>query len=272
MERLEKLQDQLTTGKRIAKASDDPISVARALTYRTSLAETGQYRRNIAAATAWLNATDSALGSAGQLLQRARELAIQGANSFLSAEDQQAIAQEVRQILEQMVQIGNSTYGSDHLFAGHRTATAPFVLSGGVVTYMGDNGSIMRETGVGAQLAVNIPGNNVFDAVFSALDSLADGLEQHDAAAVEASIPAIDMAMEGILSARSQVGAKVNRLEAADNRLSELEVNQSEILSKEEDLEMAEAIMAYSMAETVYRAALAAGARTIQPSLLDYLR
>ena len=269
MLRLEKLQDQLTSGRRISKPSDDPIGVARALIYRTTLAETGQFLRNIDAATSWLNATDAALDSQTYLLQRARELAIRGATGSLSSEDRAAIAEEVRQIREQSIQVGNSTIGNDYLFAGQRITSPAFAADG---TYTGDSGLIEREVGFGARLAINVPGDTVFSAAFAALQDLVDGLVADDTAGINASLGAIDAALDDILVARSQIGARANRLETAAARLADLEVNQTGLLSKEEDLEMAEAIMNYTVADNVYKAALAAGARAIQPSLLDYLR
>src|SRR4051812_22397076 len=80
LSRLDDLQNSITTGKRITRPSDDPAGTARALGYASDLAAGEGYLRTIDGSMSWLNATDSALGGAGDLLQRARELAVQGAN------------------------------------------------------------------------------------------------------------------------------------------------------------------------------------------------
>lgn len=271
--RLERLQQQLTTGRRISKASEDPIGAARALDYHTSLAEIAQYQRNVDSAAAWLNATDSALGAVTSLLHRARELAIQGASDTLSAQDRIAAAQEVRQILQHAVQSGNAKFGQDYLFAGQKTDTAPISFDEGTLgwTYMGDAGGLNREVGPTTQIGVGVRGDAVFGPALDALADLITGLESNDPPTVQASISAIDGALDGVLVARAQTGARANRMEAAASRLGDLKVNQSDLLSKEVDLDMAEALMNYAVAENVYKASLAAGARAVQPSLLDYL-
>jgi flagellar hook-associated protein 3 FlgL len=271
--RLDKLQNQITSGKRVTKPSDDPIAVAQSLNYRTALSETSQYRTNIDEATGWLGSTDSALGGAIDLLQRARELAVQGASDTLSSQQRDAIRLEVDQLVQQTVQVGNSAYGSRYIFGGQKTDKPPYSISAtGVVTYAGDDGAITRQIGTAAQTVVNVPGSSVFPSVFSALDALTTGLKNNDSSAISASLTTLDIAIDSVLGSRSSVGAKVNTLESAASRASDVEVNQTGMLSKVEDVDMAEALMNFATQETVYKASLQAGAKAVEPSLLDYLR
>src|SRR4051794_37644809 len=96
--RTEDLQNQITSGSRIFKPSDDPIGVARAISLQDGLSQTQQYLRNIDQATAWLNTTDSALQAVSDSISRARELAVQAANDTLSSADRVAIKAEITQI------------------------------------------------------------------------------------------------------------------------------------------------------------------------------
>jgi len=274
-ERLEALQDQLTSGKRIRKPSDDPPAVALALGFRAELDKTKQYVKNIDAASSWLGTTDSSLDALSSLLLRARELAVAGANDTLSAEDRQAMANEVAQLLDQAVVIGNSTYGDQYIFAGQKTTTPPFTLVAGPpehVNYDGDSGAIVREIGANAVLSINTTGDTVFPTAFKALIGLKNALEASDSDAVDASLSDVQQACNSVLAERAKVGAKVNRLEVAQSRLEDIRINIAELLSKQEDVDMAEAVTHFSVAESVYKAALAAGSRAVQPSLLDYLR
>src|SRR5690349_12161658 len=101
--RTEDLQNQITSGSRIFKPSDDPIGVARALNLQDSISQTQQYLRNIDQATSWLNTTDSVLQSVSDSLARARELATQAANDSLSASDRNTIGAEIGQLQQHVL-------------------------------------------------------------------------------------------------------------------------------------------------------------------------
>jgi flagellar hook-associated protein 3 FlgL len=273
---LERLQNQLTSGKRINRPSDDPPAVETALNYHATIAAGEQYLRNMDSATAWLQATDTTLGGANDLLQRARELAVQGANDTLGTDQRAGIAAEVDQLLQQMVELGNATLKGQRLFAGLKTDANPFTLNAGpptTVTYSGDNGQMLREIDVGTTLAINTPGNATFAPAFAALISLRDDLRAGNAAALRATdIPAVDAALDTVLNTRASVGARVNRLEAAQDRQQQLQVRITELLAKAEDTDYTEAISEFTLQDTVYKASLQAGAKAMQPSLMDYLR
>jgi flagellar hook-associated protein 3 FlgL len=273
---LEQLQSQLTSGKRLNRPSDDPPAVETTLNYHATIAAGEQYLRNMDNSTAWLQATDSTLGSATDLLQRARELAVQGANDTLDTNQKGDIAAEVDQLLQQMVQLGNATLKGQRLFAGLKTDANPFTLNAGpptTVSYGGDSGQMQREIDVGTTLAINMPGNTAFAPAFSALVSLRDNLRAGNSAVVRATdLPGVDAALDTVLTTRATVGAKVNRLEAAQSRQQELQARITELLAKTEDTDYTAAISDFTQQQTVYQASLQTAAKTLQPSLMDYLR
>jgi flagellar hook-associated protein 3 FlgL len=274
--RLEKLQDAITSGKRLSRPSDDPAAVARGLEYTTDIANGEVYLRTIDNSMSWLNATDSALHEAGQLLQRARELAVQGANGgSMTSSDMQQIGAEVDHILKQMIVTGNASLRGQRLFAGEQIDADPFTLAGVApgFTYAGDTGEMRREYDLNAYVTINTPGQTTFAPAMQALFDLRANLNAGNFSAISASdIAAVDHAMNTILSARAEVGAKTNRLEAAQSRQNLLQVNLEDLRSKIVDTDMAEAISRFSIQETVYNASLQVGGKSIQPSLLDYLR
>lgn len=274
--RLETLQNEITTGKRLSKPSDDPAAVARTLTYSADLAAGEAYLRTIDSSLSWMNATDSALEEAGQLLHRARELAVQGANGgTLTPDDMARIGAEVNSLLEQMVVTSNASLRGQRLFAGQQLDSDPFAPSGTLpgYVYSGDTGQLVREYDVGARLSINTPGEPTFAPAFTALFNLRDHLNAGNFAAITTTdIAAVDQAMDAILSARAELGAKVNRLEAAEERRTLIQVNLEDLRSKSEDTDLAEAVSRFAIQETVYKASLEVGGRAIQPSLLDYLR
>jgi len=274
LDRLESLHNSITTGKALSRPSDDPAAVARTLTYNNDIATGEAYLRTMDSSLSWLSATDSALAEAGDLLQRARELAVQGANGALNASDMASIGAEVDSILKQMGVTGNASLRGQRLFAGESIDADPFALTNVApgYTYSGDAGQMRREYDQGAFVTINTPGQATFGPAITALMNLRDHLNAGDSAAVSGDLNTIDAAMDTFLSARAEVGAKVNRIEAAQGRQNLLQVNLEELRSKSEDTDLVEAVSRFSVQETVYKASLQIGGKAIQPSLLDYLR
>lgn len=275
MEKLEKLESELTSGQKIGVPSDDPIGAAASLEFRASLDEIKQYLKNADSANAWLEATDSALDSVTQVLQRARELAVRGASDTATASDRQAIAAEVAQIMDHAINLANSTFADQYIFAGFRVNSAPFASQGDpptAVSYNGDGGEITRQIDGRSLVAISVPGNEVFDKVFDALVGLRDDLNANNSTAISTRLADVDGALDSALAARSEVGARMNRVDSQKDRLESLRVNITSLLSKTQDVDMASAITDFAAQQNTYQAALAVGAKAIQPSLLDYLR
>lgn len=270
---MNKIQEQLSTGKKINRPSDDPVGVVSSLRLRAGLTETEKYLNNVDDARAWLDTTDIALGQASDLLHRVRELTINGANDGLSQQARDALAKEIHQLRDQMIQVANTTHDGRYIFGGFKTTTPPFTAAG---AYTGDNGSIAYEIGVNVSMQVNIPGDAAFinaQDVFQLLaDIEADLTAGNTASLSNVRVGELDTAIDNILSLRSEVGAKTNRLDLTKSRLDEANLNLSELLSKNEDINTAEVITQLKMQENTYRTALAAGARIIQPTLIDFLR
>lgn len=125
---LAKQQEILSTGKRLLRPSDDPVDVANDLKLKTKVTRLSQHKRNIQDGMGYMEVTDTAMASMNTILQRARELAIQGANDTLSDAEREFIAEEVEQLLRQIVSISNTEYKGDFIFGGTNTKIAPFPL------------------------------------------------------------------------------------------------------------------------------------------------
>ena len=277
LNRLQTLHNSITTGKRISRPSDDPPALARALTYSADIAAGEQYIRTMDTSLSWLNATEDALASATDLLHKAREMAVQGANDVLTTDQLQTIGAQVEEVLKQMVTVGNAGLRGERLFGGFRIDQDPFTAAATTpitgVAYGGDAGQQLREYTPGATIQINTLGSDVFPASFTALVNLRTRLNAGDGKAVSSqSLPEIDAAMDAVMAARATNGARVNRLEQAKDRQELLQVNLQDLLSKAQDTDMADAISKFSIQETLYKASLEAASKAIQPSLLDYLR
>ncbi|ADL69671.1 flagellar hook-associated protein 3 [Thermoanaerobacterium thermosaccharolyticum DSM 571] len=276
LERLQKDQNMLFTGKKVSKPSDDPVAVANTLKIKTEIARNDAYTKNTDDAKSWLSLTDTALGQIGDLLQSARDLAVQGSNGTLTQSDMQNLAAQVDQLKQQIIQVGNTQYNGRYIFAGYKTNRKPFSDTN---RYAGDDGAIQFEIGAGGNtIQVNVTGDKVFDVtsgtsqLLNVMDNLSNALKSGDNQTVSNIIGDIDNQLQNVLAIRADAGAKANRIDLTANRLSDDNYNFTALLSKNQDADIAQVITNLKMDENVYRASLASGAMIIQPSLVDFLR
>jgi flagellar hook-associated protein 3 FlgL len=271
-------QQQMTSGKQILKPSDDPFGTARALSFRADLAANAQYQKNIQSATGWQNATDSALQNIEQLTQRARDLTVQGATDTTGPNGREAIAEEIDQIIESIKTSGNTQYAGRYIFAGSMTTTAPYT-PGGADTFNGDSASLQTEIGQSVQVPFNIVGSNIIgdgatpSSLIATLRTISADLRSGNSSALQTTdLSALDAANNGVTNAQAQVGAMSNRLQTALTRLQQIQESTTSLLSDTEDADVSQVIVNLTQEQTVYQAALKAGANLVQPSLMDFLR
>ena len=275
MKDLAKLQEHLASGKKILRPSDDPVAISRSLKLKADLAYNKQYVSNTDNALSWLESTELALKDLGDVLQRVRDMAVKAGSGSLSLEDRAAIADEIQQLQNHVVQLGNATYADRYIFAGYKTDQPAFAEQGNQLVYQGDNGKIAYETGVGSRIDVNVIGGDggaEIDKIYDVLERFKNDLMDPANPELDGYIGEIDQRIIQVLSLRSEAGAKVNRFELIRARLKDEEINFTNLLSQNEDADIAEIIVWFKEAENVYRASLATGARIIMPTLIDFLR
>ena len=265
--RLDKLQDQISTQKKFTKPSDDPVAAMMGMNYRTDLNRIEQYTRNIGEVRNWVDSTDDALDKGVLALQRIRDLTLQASNGTLEGDQRKAVAEEVKQLKEHLQNIGDTQVGGKYIFNGNQTNVRP--SESGF-----QSGTIELEVFSGIKIPVNTEGKALFGDMLSDdgdIQKLITALESNDPA-VGDMLENIDKNIDNFLSARAQIGAKQNRVDLMEDRLSQQEVFSTRILSDNEDIDMEKAIIELTTQESIHRAALSVGARIIQPSLTDFLR
>ncbi|RKY64929.1 MAG: flagellar hook-associated protein 3 [Candidatus Latescibacterota bacterium] len=280
LKRLNSCQTQVATTKRINKPSDDPAATAEVLRINSNLRANKQYLRNIQRAEGWLGVTENVLDQISSLLSGLRALAVQGASDTLGADDRQALAHQVNQDLETLFGHSNTTFGGKYIFAGTRTRTAPYTAtrdaSGQItaVSASGENsGKILHQIGKTERLQVNVTGTELFESgIFATVIQLRDGLQANDTQAVGRAIEELDRHLNTVAELTSSVGAKVKRLQLAENRAQDDSLVLTDMLSRAEDVDIVKAVSELQREQAVYRAALAATAQIIQPTLMDFLR
>lgn len=278
---LERAQDRLASGREIRRPSDDPVRAVIAMGLRAGLGETVQYQSNIQDALSWLEVTEGALAGAIEVLQRARDLAVQGATDTLPQESRDALKKEVEQLKEQLGTIANSVYGDRYIFGGTKTHVTPY-NDDNDGSWQGNEDDILFEIATGVEMPVNTPGKKLFwwdedlkkQGAIPVLDKLYDLLDNPDTKGsdISAMIGEIDRVLDSFIATRGEIGARVNRLEMSFERLEQAGFEQTDLLSRAEDADIARAIIDLKNRENAYRVTLAAGARIIMPTLIDFLR
>lgn len=349
-QKLGNIQDQLATGKKISRASQDPVVAMNGMRYRTQVTEVDQFKRNLGEVYNWMDTADATLDKVTQTVHRIREITVQASNDTYESTQRANMAKEVAQLREHLIALANTKSNGKFIFNGTNTTTAPVDaaklnlgtevltadnadLSKYELTYNGelykfnavDNAfqtstgkTISMDEGVfthtykdkdgndinepmtlgtfvvsdkvavstngqnveievmkGVNIAVNINPANVFsNDFFGELTRLEQILNNSSTTHSDLTkfLDTISLQMDKVVNERAELGARVNRVEMIENRIMEQEVISRRILSNNEDADMERVIIDLVSQESVHRAALSAGARIIQPTLMDFLR
>lgn len=383
MVQMSNYQTQMSSGKKIQRPSDDPVGTTMVLKYKTDIREAAQYQKNIDDSLGWLEVSESALTNLKDVLQRARELAVQAANGTNTTEDRQKIQLEIEQLKQEVIAAGNATNAGRYIFTGLETNVPLFNEDGTYNVAMtqerfDNRRSVEFEVSVGTTLDIGTHPLDIFGiveeanplsdinttgvaladfATFTGIHSMVvqvnddrhqieidfddpaitdiaslntyvqgeidtkfgtgivtvgvnagppdsltympvnpadallveptvgreselmsdvnafiEALGNGDDAGIQEALGNMDKNLETVLSAMGEIGGKTNRVEFIKSRVQENEITFTGLLSKVQDVDMAEAIMYFKNLENIYRASLSVGSKVIQPSLVDFIR
>jgi flagellar hook-associated protein 3 FlgL len=271
------LQNRLSSGKQLTKASDAPGDAVLAMQYRSDVTNLQQYSRNADDGVAWLNTADTALTSAVEQVNRAKELVLSGMSSGSggSQDARNAIALEMDNIRESVLNLANTQYLDRPVFGGTTTGQIAYNDDG---TYAGDTGQVQRSVSSSAKIRVDTPAegpDGVFGTgntqVFTLLKKISDDL-RNDPTQLEDDLGKLNQATTTMQAGLSSVGARVNRLTQLQNYADSRVIDLNSQVSSVEDIDLPKTITELTLQQTAYQAALAATAKVVQPSLVDFLR
>jgi len=294
-DKMARTQEQASTGQRINRPSDDPAGAGRIHLLEGALGSLEQYERTITATRARVSAAERAVANAGELLIRARELAVSGANGTLDASVRTQVAEEVESLHASLLSEANARFGGGHLFGGYASATAPFEASGSfgtpppaspVVSFVGDANEIEVDIEDGVRVTASFDGRRIFlgdgdgdgvpdpgrEDVFQVLADLRDALALDDQSAVAAILPRIETLVGQLQGERTGIGAVESRLLAAEQRIASRSVELESHLSGVRDADLAEVVSRLTREEAALRASLQTMSRLLPPTLMDFLR
>jgi flagellar hook-associated protein 3 FlgL len=270
----ERLQNQAASQRAFRSPSEDPAAAATAIGVHGDQSRVAQFARNLSDGMAWVTTVDTALGASSDLLNRARDLVAQGANSgALSPTARDSIAQELETISKELLSQANTTLLGRNIFAGTSDASAAFDPA--TFAFNGAPGEgVQRRISDNETVRVDYDGAQAFgqgaDSAFALLNDIA--AELRGGANIGGRLDDIDARLETVVSARGATGARQVQLERATaQNLStsiDLEARRTEV----ENVDSLEVLVHLQSAELVFQSALQVTARSLQTNLMEFLR
>lgn len=269
--KMDKYFEQIYTGSKIRRPSDDPVVAMKGMNYRTQVTEVAQYKRNTGEVHNWMDNSDAALNESIKAMQRLNDLAVQASNAPYGSEERSSIKEEAEQLKQHLVDIANTKVNGKYIFNGTNTDTKPVDLENN--TFPANTSPVMVEVFKDIKLQANVDSETVFtQELFDNVQNFINDLDSNNEEALSSHIATLDANTDDLINARADLGARMNRLELIESRLDEQEIIAERTMSNNEGVHFEEAITNLITQETLHRAALSAGSRIIQPSLLDFLR
>lgn len=273
---ISKLHDQISSGTKVRYPSDDAVLATRSSNLDSRLRELEQYERNTNYVQNIVKGYDTAVQQVSELYQRLRELLVQASNGTLTADQRLAIAQEIAQIKQQLIQIANTQVGSDYIFAGLE-GNKPPVSEDGEIQVKPEALSSRSTVVLGYPLEYGINVKDLFvtdanQSVFNLLDMTLKALERNDQRFLsEVALASVNYLEKSVSENLAKIGAMQRVVEAALNRLDELNTFMTEYLSRERDVDITEAVTNLSMKQAVLNAALKSAANLLRNTLVDFI-
>lgn len=284
--RLQDLRGEAASGKRINRASDDPALIRSVLDTRTQIKASDRYLKISDIAMSRLQVLDGQLDTAEGIMTRAKEISVAAINESASAQDRIFIADELRNLREQLLNVANHKYDGRYVFSGYREDTAAFsanpaypATSTSPYLYDGDSGEFKLEIAPGEQVGVNIPGDELFLGagsgsgvdLFATLDSMEQALRADDSAAASGILDSLEAGADQVRELRSEKGLDAAGVDTAKAQMEVARADFQQILSRYQDADFAEVITNMTKEEAALEAAMNVTSRVSRLSILDFL-
>ncbi len=275
---LARLREQMATGLRINRASDDAAGYAQAQKLGALSDRYTQYERSIGAARPWVDRTQDTLDGLADLFTEAYEDGIQAANDARSADDREAIAQRLDALQSETADLLNAKSDGEYLFAGNRTDTKPFADDGTPTRPYADfSGARRRRVGPDQEIALNVTAGRVHQtgegfSVTEALSEMAAAIRSGDQDAMQNALGQVETARDHLADLGAAAGTTANRLTSAAEQLRVANVQTQQQRSALEDADYLDVLTRVQQRQGSLEAALKVTASAMQTSLLDYLR
>jgi flagellar hook-associated protein 3 FlgL len=269
---LNQLYVKSSTGVEVAKASDNPSAVGSIVSCRSDLVKGERYVENCKHVQDNLSTSEIYIDSVEELMTRAKEIAVAGANDSLSDSDRATLADEVSQLQGQLLDLANTQVDGKYLFAGYNNQTLPF--SGSPVVYNGTDDHQMIEINPGSTVAKNITGEELFMSpvnLFTTLDDLNTALTSGDSATISAQLTPLEEAADQVRTQQSSLGNISARMDDMVSMHENALLQVESTLSRHQDADLTEVLSEIAKMELSLEATMQVTARVSSLSLMDYL-
>lgn len=286
MEAISRSHEQLSTGKRINRPSDDPTAMSRAVSYKTEISAIEQNKRAVNTARNSIESMDSALTNLNGIITRARELAMSSATGSVDAGARRMIASEVDALLQSAIGIANTRVGDRYIFSGFQSNIPPIGSTGAFVT---DGNFVRIDISAGITVEINMPANRVFnDAtplatappydpaagtfVLQTLNTLKLALENNDVDTIRQSLDNLDSVQDRVLQAIGGIGATLSKINAIEKYHNDRKHNLNTYLSNDTDTDIARAVSEMTQRQTALEGLRTVSTEFMRTSLFDFIR
>ncbi len=273
---IDKLQQQISTGKVVNAPSDDPVLAQRLMLLQNQVNQNNVYAQNTQYATGFLTQQSSALSDSVNVLTNVKTLLLSAANDQNSA-DEPAYGVQVDQYINQLLDFANTKYEGKYIFGGTQTTAQPFFMNAGGTAVTpnanGIDGALKLDVGFQISDQYNITGQEAFNGgqIFTDLMAIRDELNGGTTPS-QADIQTVDNYLNSMIATNAKAGGMMNRFQLVQNQLSSQTQSLNTTMSNLGDTDVAAATIKLEEQQTALQAALQTGAGVIQLSLADYLK
>lgn len=291
LQRTDKFNRQISTGKVINKVSDDPYKAIKIMNLKNEIKYTEKYSYNIDEAVGWMNNTDSSLEEVGTVLGDIKDEIIKLGNGTYSAEEMKSIRAEMNEKIKELGETLNSSHGGNHMFGGSDVEDLPIIIEekDGVAKLTLNSKSNSQDLkaiisegididyNVSAKELLNKDGKNLLESInklSTAMNDIVNGkdVETNKAQVLGTIKDDIDTLFNHSVDIRTSFGVKVNTAEKIKELNDENIMNMKDVLSLTQDTDKVSAYIELKSAELIYQMSVQVGSRLIQPSIMDYLK
>jgi flagellar hook-associated protein 3 FlgL len=272
--------DDVSTQKAIREISDNPIGLTRAIRYRDQISNSEQNIKNMDMSKGYMDTSEQALAGLTESLIRAKELAVAMANDTNNAGSRMATAREIREIIDQVVMVGNANYNGKYVFGGFRNQTPPLTEDG---NFIGDDGKIFVEVSPGTFRPVNIPARNLFMPdeddranghfnMVHVLQNLYEGMVGNDKAEIQKDMSELEFHLEKVTGFQASIGGMWNAINNTQTQVTRDTETTKGTLSEIEDADAFKVMSDFHKTDAILQSTLLASNKVLQPSLLNFLQ
>ncbi len=272
-----KLEEQLATQKSVNRPSDNPTAYNDGRNLEAEVTKNEQYQKNISSGLTQANTASDALNQLLDQLNTLKSTAVQGSNDkTLSQSEMDTLANNIDQLKQSMVDVGNTQIQGRYLFAGTKSDQPPFTVSGGTVTYNGDSSSLNVKISDSSTVNVSKDGNTLMnyksgDDLFSMLDRISSSLRTGNTQGVRDELDNIDTAVSHVSDISSSLGNVINQMQFSNQQYETSNINLKSNISTLTDADYASVVSQFQSLQTAYNAALSIHTQIMSNNLAKYM-